>query len=110
MLPKESNLNYKPRWTVRLIATIPDSKSREFIESLRTLPVTSTGKPDTARVFRALDAEDVYCWLADWASRDELNVFLESEVFRALRGGTRVLGTLVELSIEETRESELIDS
>jgi hypothetical protein len=107
---KESILSNKPRWTVRLVAQIPDSKSKEFIESLRTLPVVDTGTPETARLFRALDAEGVYCWLADWTSRAKLSAFLESEAFRALRGGTRVLGTLVELSIEETRESKLFDS
>ena len=89
-------------FTLRLLARVPAEKRQEFLDSLTSLTAKKGG------LCRKLFLEDVtdqtlYCWMGDCDSAAELEAFVSSDTFRAIRGAAQVLGTLEDVSIVEIR-------
>jgi hypothetical protein len=89
-------------FALRILARVPAEKRQEFLESLTALGATEGG------LCRKLLLKDVtdethYCWMGDCDSEEELDAFMKSDTFRAIRGAAQVLGTLEDVSIVEIR-------
>jgi hypothetical protein len=89
-------------FTLRLLARVPGEKRREFLESLTALTAKEGG---FCRKLLLKDVTDdtFYCWMGDCDSAAELEAFVSSDTFRAIRGAAQVLGTLEDVSIVEIR-------
>ena len=75
-------------------------KRQEFLESLTALTAEEGGF--CRKLFlKDVTDETVYCWMGDCDSAEELEAFMNSDTFRAVRGAAKVLGILEDVSIVE---------
>ena len=89
-------------FTLRLLARVPAEKRQEFLESLTSL-TAKVGGPCRKLFLKDVTDETLYCWMGDCDSKEELEAFMSSDTFRAIRGAAHVLGTLEDVSIVEVR-------
>lgn len=89
-------------FSLRLLARVPSEKRQEFLESLTTLTAKEGGLCRRLLLKDVTD-ETLYCWMGDCDSAEELQTFMSSDTFRAIRGAAQVLGTLEDVNIVETR-------
>jgi hypothetical protein len=92
----------KAVFTLRLLARVPAEKRQEFLESLTTLTAKEGGLCRKL-LLKDMTDETLYCWMGDCDSEEELQEFMRSDTFRAIRGAAQVLGTLEDVSIVEIR-------
>jgi 2'-5' RNA ligase len=90
-------------YTLRLLARVPEDKRQEFLESLRSLSKRVKIGFRRKLLFEDVNDETHFCWMGDSDSKEDLEAFMQSDTFRALRGAAQVLGTLEELRIVEDR-------
>lgn len=90
-------------FTLRLLARVPTEKRQEFLESLKSM--TAGGHWGLCRkmLFEDVDDDTLYCWMGDCDSEDDLEVFMQSDTFRALKGAAQVLGTLEDVRVVRDR-------
>ena len=90
-------------YTLRLLARVPADKRQEFLESLQSLSKTEEMGFRRKLLFEDVTDATFFCWMGDSDSKEDLEAFMKSDTFRALRGAAQVLGTLEELRIVEDR-------
>ncbi len=90
-------------YTLRLLARVPAEKRQEFLESLTSLTATDEWGLCRKMLFEDVGDDTLFCWMGDCDSKRDIDAFMQSDTFRALRGAARVLGTLEELRIVEDR-------
>ena len=90
-------------FTLRLLARVPTEKRQEFLESIQSLSKEECGGFRRKLLFEDVADETLFCWMAESDSRKELEAFMQSDTFRALRGAAQVLGTLEELRVVEDK-------
>jgi len=88
---------------IRLLAHIPPEKQKEFADAIALAESVAGSAPDARIVMHDTEDHSLFCWQADWASRDRLVQFIRSDGFRALRGAIQVLGTLKSLVLAESQ-------
>jgi len=83
-------------------------KRREFAQSLDLL--TGTGHGLVRRsVYIDRDEPERILWVEAWATRELLEAHLETEIFRGLIGGLRILGNVLDCRLVDLA-SDLTDS
>ena len=90
-------------YTLRLLARVPAEKRQEFLDSLESLSKSREIGFRRKLLFEDVSDETHFCWMGDSDSKEDLEAFMRSDAFRALRGAAQVLGTLEELRIVEDR-------
>ena len=90
-------------YTLRLLARVPGDKRQEFLDSLKSLTATDEWGLCRKMLFEDVVDNTSFCWMGDCDSKEDLEAFMQSDTFRALRGAAQVLGTLEELRIVEDR-------
>jgi hypothetical protein len=77
-----------------MVVSVPETKRKELIAALETLPGASPGSPSTTETYEAINDRTRIFWEARWETESAARRFLGSETFRAIRGAARVVGTL----------------
>jgi hypothetical protein len=86
-------------WTVRMVVRVPPEKQAEFFQSAYQLLGEEPGSLRARRMLRDLYDREVFCWMADAWTQEEINQFVESPGFHALRGAAEVLGGLIDFRV-----------
>ena len=89
-------------WTVRLVVRVPPDKRQEFVLSTQELVGAERGL-QRVMVFQDPDDVSLFCWMAD--GDGELDSFMGSRTFRAMKGAAEVLGELEELRVLHERQT-----
>lgn len=74
-------------------------KRREFVRSLEGLHSHEGIGHLRTVVFEDCEEPGHLIWIADWTSRAALEEYIESDEFRVLLGGLRVLGTVMDCRV-----------
>ena len=88
--------------TLRVLVRAPPEKRQELIQALGAFIPEPSARPCRRLLLQAIDDEDLVCWIGEWRERDELDRFLSSETYRALRGAATVLGQLEDVVVAES--------
>ena len=88
---------------LRLLARVPAENRQEFVDSLKTLSATIEAGECRKLILEDVTDDTLFCWMGDWAAEEELESFMKSDTFRALRGAAQVLGTLEDVQVVEVR-------
>ena len=87
--------------TLRFLVRVAPEKRHELVQSLSAFIPEKEARPCRRLLFQELNDEDLVCWMGDWRERADLELFLCSEAYRALRGAAIVLGHLEEVQLVE---------
>ena len=92
-----------------VLTRVSDEKRQELVQALNSFVAASTMRPCRRFVLEDLNDENLVGWLGYWRTGAELEGFLGSETFRAIKGAVETLGHLEEvqhltLHSVETRE------
>ena len=90
-------------FTLRLLARVPAEKRQEFLESLKSLTASEHWGLCRKMLFEDVDDDTLYCWMGDCDSEADLDAFMQSDTFRALKGAAQVLGTLDDVRVVHDR-------
>ena len=86
---------------LQLVMHVHADKRQEFIQSLRTL-APRDGRPTThTLMLQGIDDANLICLIVQCHDARELDAYLQSRQFRALRGSIAVLGCLQDLQVVE---------
>ena len=92
--------------TLRFLVRVPPDKRQELVQSLSSFIPEKAARPCRRLLFQELNDEDLVCWMGEWRERANLDRFLSSETYRALRGAATVLGQLEEVQLAELSEAD----
>ena len=96
--------------TLRFLVRVPPEKRRELEQSLSSFIPEKPARPYRRLLFQELNDENLVCWMGEWRGRADLDLFLESETYRALKGAAIVLGHLEEVQLVESLEGSAAGS
>ena len=85
--------------TLRFLVRVPSEKRQELVQSLSSFIPEKSARPYRRLLFRELNDENLVCWMGEWRGQAELDLFLASETYRALKGAATVLGHLEEVRL-----------
>ena len=85
--------------TLRFLVRVQHDKRQELIQSLSSFIPEKSARPRRRLLFQELNDEDLICWMGEWAERADLERFLSSETYRALKGAAAVLGNMEEVQL-----------
>ncbi|TDI37621.1 MAG: hypothetical protein E2P02_22355 [Acidobacteria bacterium] len=94
--------------TLRFLVRAPRDKRQELVQALSSFIPEESARPFRRLLFQEINDEALVCWMAEWRERADLEHFLSSETYRALRGAATVLGHLEEVQLVELSEDERV--
>jgi len=94
--------------TLRFLVRVPPDKRQELVQALSSFMPEKSARPFRRLLFQELNDEALICWMGEWREHAELERFLSSETYRALRGAATVLGQLEEVRLVERSEDDLV--
>ena len=94
--------------TLRFLVRVPPDKRQELVQSLGSFFPEKSARPIRRLLFQELNDEALICWMGEWRERADLERFLSSETYRALRGAATVLGHLEEVQLVELSGDDLV--
>ena len=94
--------------TLRFLVRVPPDKRQELIQSLSSFIPEKSARPYRRLLFQDVNDEDLLCWMGEWREPADLDRFLSSETYRALRGAATVLGHLEEVQLVESSSESTV--
>jgi quinol monooxygenase YgiN len=91
--------------TLRFLVRVPPEKRQELVQSLSSFIPEKSARPCRRLLFQELNDENLVCWVGEWQGQAELDLFLASETYRALKGAATVLGHLEEVRLVEAPDA-----
>lgn len=96
--------------TLRFLVRVPPDKRQELIQSLSSFIPEKSARPCRRLLFQELNDENLVCWMGEWRGRADLERFLASETYRALKGAAAVLGHMEEAQLVEWSEFQTLSN
>ncbi len=87
--------------TLRFLVRVPPDKRQELIQSLSSFIPEKSARPRRRLLFQELNDEGLVCWMGEWRGRADLERFLSSETYRALKGAAALLRNMEEVQLVE---------
>ena len=79
-------------YVLRLLVRVGPDTRREF--RLSAAQMAGQASPARSIAMESLDGQGLFCWMADCPTKETLDGFMRSDLYKAIRGAALVLGTL----------------
>ena len=80
-----------------VLTRVSEDKRQELVQSLSSFFAEPSVRPYRRFIFQDLNDESLVGWLGYWREGEQLEGFLESPTFHALKGAAETLGHLEEV-------------
>ena len=84
---------------LRLLVRVSLDKRQELTDALLSAGRELEPPPCRVLIMQGFEDRSLFCWMGDWHARQDLEAFLRSDDYRALRGAADVLGALEDVWI-----------
>ncbi len=92
---------------LKVVIHVQADKRQEFIQALRTLAPQEEGRMPHTLMLQGIDDTNLICHIVQCHDAQELDAYVQSQQFRALRGAIAVLGCQHDLQVIEFRSIAL---
>ena len=75
-----------------VVTRVSDEKRQELVQSLSAFMAEASMRPCRRLILQDLNDDNLVAWLAYWRTGEELERFLGSATFRAIKGAAETLG------------------